>query len=174
MSERVDVAPGADRRGRAHHTVQVALLATGAGLLPPAPERDLAHGEADQHEQHGRLDVRGVGDGELVVGLGEEEVEPGGARQRGDDSGRPDAGGRRGDDQQHQPEGGVGVRHDVPERAERRARGKGHDGGDADDQRPVCLQEPLDVHLTMEPRPGRCGCDITRQEPVRIQIMYFP
>jgi hypothetical protein len=36
------------------------------------------------------------------------------------------------------------------------------------------LQEPLDVHLTMEPRPGRCGCDITRQEPVRNQIPYFP
>ena len=143
-----------DGRSGAEHAVQVTLLPAGAGLLATPPQRHLGHRGADDHEQHGCLDVRPVGDGEGVVGLGQEEVEPRGARHGRHDSGRPDAGGAGSDDQENQDECGVGVRHAVAERRQHRAGHQWHDNGGPDNQRPVRLQ-------------GRRRCACHHQTPTR-------
>ena len=71
---------------RAHDTVQVACALTRLRLLPESP-KGVKDGEADEEEEGGGLDIIGIPDREPVVGLGQEEVEPGRAGQRREDSG---------------------------------------------------------------------------------------
>ncbi len=93
----------------------------------PRPGGQLGHGQAHDEQQGGGLDVRGAGDGEPLVGRGEEEVEPQGGRHRRERARQavPVGGHRDHDDDQR--EGHVGVRQARAERHEHRRDGqRGH------------------------------------------------
>ena len=127
-----------DQASRGHEPGEKAHATARPRLLTPAPQGDLGDGHAHQQQQDGRLDVGPVGDRELVVRLGEEEVEPHPARQGRADPGGPAPGGRGAHHDEHQDQSDVGVRHVVPERCEHSAhhqrggqRRRHHQGGPA-------------------------------------------
>ena len=69
----------------------------------------LCHDDPDHEETHGSLDVRPVGDGKLLVGAGEEEVEPHGGRDRGHEPGEAVAQSRDRHDDRDEDQRGCGV-----------------------------------------------------------------
>ena len=91
-------------RSSAQHAVEVTGPPRGLRLLPAPPQGDLRDHQADHDQQDHGLDVVRVVNGELVIGLGEEEVEPGATRPGCEDAGDPVAGRRSGHDPQHENE----------------------------------------------------------------------
>ena len=63
-------------------TDEVGFLDCGLVVVTVAG-RQFGDDEPDNEEAHGGLDIGSMGDGELLIGAGEEVVEPHGGRDRG-------------------------------------------------------------------------------------------
>ena len=145
-------ARGGEARRR-DHAGQVAGADARPRLLAPAPERDLGDREADQREQHGGLDVVALGDGEVQVGLGEEEVERGGAHDGRDQPGDAVAGRRDRDHHEDEHERGVVVGDQPADQGQQGAHGDrrqhGRDEGEGSGARHASI-----VRATARPAAG--------------------
>lgn len=130
--------------------LEVAVAAEGRGLLAASPQRDLRDREADEDEGRRHLDVVPVGNGERVVGRGEEEVEAGRGGEGGQHAGNPVTGRSSrhdGEDEEHRR----GARaHAVPGQAEHGGGNHGHAQGGPAHGAPV-LGGPRTGHGSSEP-----------------------
>jgi hypothetical protein len=95
---------------------EVAGLAAGNGLLPTTPHRQLGHRDSDDHQEHERLDVGPLVDGEPLVRLGEEEVEPDTGERGSQVAGQPVPERRYPDNDHNQHQRNVGVLYPGPQR----------------------------------------------------------
>ena len=167
-----------DQLRRADDAVQVSRRATGVGLLPAPPQRQLGDPETDHHQEHGGLEVGALLDGELAVGLGQEEVEPRAAGDGCDDTGGPVTRRGGGDDDQHEDQHRRRGGDAVPEQRQERRHEERYDRRGGDQRRSVPAQPPgvrptiqtragatangLDASLTTRPQTCRRRCHRSR------------
>ncbi len=121
-----------DQLGGLQDALEVSLADAGSALLATPPQGQLADQRTDRHQQHGHLDVVGVGDGEAAVGLGEEEVEPGAAGQRRDQPGDPVPAGGHGHHDHDQQQADRGHGDALAHRGEQRRDGERNRRADRD------------------------------------------